>query len=176
MTAVPALFPPWAVASWLNVADPSLAPDVAGRVVVTGAFQMLCPGCVEHCLPQLRKVAATFSREEVEVLGLHTVFEHHDVMTPSALKAFLHEYRITFPVAVDQPDPGGLPVPVTMARHRMRGTPTLLVHDRAGELRSQRFGHVPDLQLGADIARVLAEPRREETADGRCDDEGCLIG
>lgn len=177
MTVTPTLSPPWTVASWLNVADPQVAPDLTGRVVVTGAFQMLCPGCVEHCIPQLRKVAAAFDREDVVVLGLHTVFEHHEAMTPTALKAFLHEYRVTFPVAVDAPDPGGLPIPVTMGRHRMRGTPTLLLHDRAGELRSQRFGHVPDLQLGADIARLVVESAPGgETTDERCGDEGCLIG
>jgi hypothetical protein len=134
--------------------------------VVTGAFQMLCPGCVEHCIPQLRNVAATFGGRDVVVLGLHTVFEHHEAMTPVALKAFLHEYRVTFPVAIDEPDPGGLPVPVTMGRHRLRGTPTLLLHDRSGQLRSQRFGHVPDLQLGADITRLLLEgpPRRRPLA------------
>lgn len=179
MPAAPVLVPPWSVASWLNVADPHEAPDVSGRVVVTGAFQMLCPGCVEHCIPQLRNVAATFGGGEVAVLGLHTVFEHHEAMTPVALKAFLHEYRVTFPVAVDAPDPGGLPVPVTMGSHRMRGTPTLLLHDRSGQLRSQRFGHVPDLQLGAEITRLLLEdvpPRPEEVTGAGCTDLGCTVG
>src|SRR3546814_9939748 len=50
------------------------------------------------------------------VLGLHSVFEHREAQSPTSLEAFLHEYRIAFPVGVDAPgEPGGLPI--TMARY-----------------------------------------------------------
>ena len=91
------------------------------------------------------------------VLGLHTVFEHHDAMGPVSLKAFLHENRVTFPVAIDQPQMPGNPIPVTMQRYGMEGTPTMLLIDRDGNLRRQIFGHVPDLQLGAEIMALLKD-------------------
>jgi hypothetical protein len=46
------------------------------------------------------------------VLGLHTVFEHRDVMGRDALAVFLSEYRIDLPVGIDRHDRD--PVPLTM--------------------------------------------------------------
>jgi len=42
---------------------------------------------------------------------------------------------------------------------RNKVTPTLLLIDRAGHLRKQTFSHVTDLQLGAEVARLMAESR-----------------
>src|SRR5690606_19654212 len=94
--------------------------------------------------------------ERVAVVGLHTVFEHHAAMTPVALEAFLHEYRIGFPVGVDTPSDDG-PIPRTMRAYAMQGTPTLVLIDAEGRLRAQHFGQVPDLALGARIAGLVAE-------------------
>jgi hypothetical protein len=38
----------------------------------------------------------------------------------------------------------------------MQGTPTVLLIDAEGQLRSQGFGHVDDLRLGAAIGSLLA--------------------
>jgi hypothetical protein len=43
----------------------------------------------------------------------------------------------------------------------MRGTPKLLLINRSGRLRHQIFGHVPDLQLGAEIMQLLLERSKE---------------
>ena len=101
------------VSGWVN-SEPIDLADLRGRVVVIEAFQMLCPGCVSHGLPQATRVHQRTSRDDVVVLGLHTVFEHHDVMRPEALEVFLHEYRVTFPVAVDRPGLSGDATPQTM--------------------------------------------------------------
>ena len=154
--------PELAVSEWFNTTDPPTIASLRGEVVVIEAFQMLCPGCVSHGLPQASRVASTFGTD-VTVLGLHTVFEHHEAMTPVALKAFLHEYRITFPVAVDEPAASG-GMPVTMRRLGLRGTPSLLLVDRAGRLRADAFGQIDDLALGAEIARLIAEPRPDEVS------------
>ncbi len=141
-------------AEWLNTAAPLSLAALRGRVVVVEAFQMLCPGCVQHGLPQAQRIAEAFRPGDLQVLGLHTVFEHHAVQgTRAALEVFLHEYRIRFPVAIDRP---GQPLPATMAKYGMQGTPTLLLIDRAGRLRAQHLGTVPDLQLGAQIGALLA--------------------
>ena len=137
------------------------------------AFQMLCPGCASHGLPQARRVAETFNPDEVVVVGLHTVFEHHEAQGSAALKAFLHEYRITFPVGIDEPDGAG--VPRTMRAYGMQGTPTTLLIDRQGRLRRQVTGHLPDLQLGAEIMALVGEgtaPIDEDTAGPVCRPEG----
>jgi hypothetical protein len=153
-TTLPA--PPITTTRWFNAETPMTLEALRGRVVVIEAFQMLCPGCVSHGLPQAGRVHETFRREDVVVIGLHTVFEHHDAQTPTALEAFLHEYRIAFPVGVDAPgEAGGLPL--TMARYAMQGTPTLVLIDRGGHRRAQHFGHVADLRLGAEIMALIGE-------------------
>lgn len=151
------LAPELQVAQWINTLTPVTLAGLRGKVVVVEAFQMLCPGCVMHGLPQAQRVQRAFHNEDVAVIGLHTVFEHHAAMTPVSLQAFLYEYRITFPVGVDAPSSDG-PVPRTMAAYSMRGTPTLLLIDRKGYLRHHHFGQVDDLVLGAQIAMLAAEP------------------
>lgn len=144
------------VSEWLNAAPDFGPASLAGRVVAVEAFQMLCPGCVSHGLPQAKAIRQIFAEADVAVIGLHSVFEHHAAMTPVSLAAFLHEYRIPFPVGVDRPGAGALPV--TMERFRLQGTPSLLLFDRAGILRAHHFGQVHDMVIGAEIASLLAEP------------------
>jgi len=146
------------VVQWFNTPAPLSLSSLRGRVVVLHAFQMLCPGCVSSGLPQAQRIAALFSGDEVAVIGIHTVFEHHDAMTPVALTAFLHEYRVRFPVCVDRPGDDG-PIPRTMAAYGMRGTPSLVLIDRAGNLRRHAFGAEDDLKVGAEIGWLMAEPR-----------------
>lgn len=147
--------PEISVSQWLNTDQDLSLAGLSGEVVVIEAFQMLCPGCVSHGLPQAQRVASTFG-DDVVIIGLHTVFEHHDAMLPVSLKAFLYEYRISFPVGVDAYDRGD-PTPITMRRYGLRGTPTLLAIDRGGHLRIHAFGQVDDLVLGAGIARLIDE-------------------
>ena len=167
------------IADWLNAPKSSAPPSVAalkGRVVFVIAFQMLCPGCVSTGLPQAARVRAAFREEDVAVIGLHAVFEHHEAQgSKEALAAFLHEYRIKFPVAIDMPSVGG-GIPRTMRAYEMQGTPTTILIDREGRLRLMRFGHVDDLLLGASIATLLGEAPTiaEAAAHGAgCGDEGC---
>jgi peroxiredoxin len=149
--------PDWITSEWLNTTEPLSLVALRGHVVVAGAFQMLCPGCVSDLIPQLRKAHGLFSKAPVKVVGLHTVFEHHEAMMPVSLKAFLHENRITFPVAVDKPRMPSDPIPKTMALYGMQGTPTMMLIDKAGNLRRFSFGHVDDMQLGAEIISLLSE-------------------
>lgn len=149
---------PWTTREWFNTRQPIQLADLRGQVVVLHTFQMLCPGCVQHGLPQAQRVHATFATLGVVVIGLHTVFEHHAAMTPVSLQAFLHEYRIRFAVGVDAPstEPHN-PVPLTMQAYGLQGTPSLVLIDRQGQLRQQAFGVVQDMALGAAIATLVAE-------------------
>ena len=88
--------------SWLNTPHPFTLAALRGQVVVLHAFQMLCPGCVVHGTPQAQNVHRTLTGRGVQVIGLHSVFEHHPVMGRAALEVFVHEFRLEFPVAIDQ--------------------------------------------------------------------------
>ena len=145
------------VEAWLNTNKPLTLAKLKGRVVVLVAFQMLCPGCVSHALPQAKKLAERFSPDEVAVIGLHCVFEHHQVMTIDALKAFNHEYRWSFPIAVDKPGSGKHGLPLTMEAYEMRGTPTVLLFDRQGRLRRHYLGQVDDIRIAAEIMSLAIE-------------------
>jgi len=77
-------------------------------------------------------------------------------VTPAVIKAFVHEYRIKFPVGLDLPSPDG-PIPQTMESYRMRGTPSIVLIDRHGYIRKHSFGAVDDLRLGAEIGALTQE-------------------
>ncbi|ADE15141.1 alkyl hydroperoxide reductase/ Thiol specific antioxidant/ Mal allergen [Nitrosococcus halophilus Nc 4] len=176
------LAPEWNIAQWFNTSQPLQLADLRGKVVVIHAFQMLCPGCVVHGLPQTQKIYNTFDANDVAVIGLHTVFEHHEVMTPQALEAFIHEYRYTFPIGVDQPDGQSGP-PLTMRAYGMHGTPTLILIDHNGYIRKHSFGRDDDMGIGADIATLISEakgaavepstPEEGRAGGGGCDEEKC---
>ena len=159
------------VAEWLNTVKPLSLQQLRGKVVAIYAFQMLCPGCVSHGIPQAKSIRATFDEKDVAVLGLHSVFEHHAVMNRAALDAFVHEYRIGFPVAIDQPSTHG-PIPLTMEEYHLRGTPTLILIDRQGRLRLSHFGRAEDMQVGALIGQLVAEAAPQQA---QCGDEACSI-
>lgn len=156
MTGEAPLAPEWQVSQWFNTPAPLSLAELRGKVVVLHAFQMLCPGCVERGLPQAQRIARLFDPARVAVVGLHTVFEHHAVMTPAALAVFIHEYRLTFPIGVDSPGEGGI-LPRTMAAYGFQGTPSLALIDRQGRLRKQSLGAEDDLAVGAEIGLLLGE-------------------
>ena len=126
-----------------------------------------------------------FADDEVQVIGLHTVFEHHGVMTVEALQAFVSEYRLAFPIAVDLPSTLGT-IPSTMKKYSMQGTPTLIIIDQQGCIRLHHFGSLHDMQVGKIIGSLLAEGDvallTDEAStpsvmldDTSCDDTGCRI-
>ncbi len=149
--------PAWSIARWFNAEPAPTLESLRGRPIFLHAFQMLCPGCVQHAVPQSLKVADAFANTDLAIVGLHTVFEHHHAMGPEALAVYLSENRIRYPVGVDAHAEGN-PIPMTMQAYAMQGTPTLCLIDRRGHLRRQHFGLLDDLRLGAEIATLLAEP------------------
>lgn len=145
----------WQTDGWLNTGSPLSVAALRGKVIVAYAFQMLCPGCIHTSLPQAQRVHEIFAGDDCAVIGLHTVFEHHDAMRRPSLEAFIHEFRYKFPVGIDRAGPDGMPL--TMASYGMQGTPTIIMVDRRGLLRKQKFGHEHDLVLGAEIQALLME-------------------
>lgn len=178
--------PEWLTTTWFNTPEALTLERLRGRVVVVHAFQMLCPGCVAHGIPQAQRVAEAFKRAPLTVVGLHTVFEHHEAMGVQSLRAFLHEYRVRFPVGVDAPGLDGDAIPRTMRAYAMQGTPTTVIIDAYGRLRRQVFGVHDDLLLGAELGRLLVEAERgakgmamdsrpSPTKNAECGEDGCTI-
>ena len=149
-----AIAPELAVSQWFNTKEPLTLEGLRGKVVLLHAFQMLCPGCVAHGTPQAEKAHRMFKGGDLQVIGLHTVFEHHAAMMPVSLEAYIHEYRLTMPIGVDEAGRAG-PMPVTMERYAMRGTPTAILIGRNGAILHHSFGQEEDMALGARIAQAL---------------------
>lgn len=144
------------VSDWLNTDGKDIKlSDLIGKVVIIDVFQMLCPACVNHSLPQASRLHYIFrDQSKVCVIGLHSVFEHHEAMQKESLKAFLYEFRYDFPVAIDK-HLNNSPIPETMKKCNLQGTPSLIIIDQEGNLKETLFGVVDDLILGLKIGRLL---------------------
>jgi thiol-disulfide isomerase/thioredoxin len=160
------------VSQWFNAKNAITLEQLRGRIIVIGAFQMLCPTCVSQSIPQLIKLHQAFPEDRLIVIGLHTVFEHHQAMQSHALEAFIHEYRIRFPVGVDAHERDD-PVPRTMRSLQFRGTPSTIVLDAAGDIRLHRFGHVDDFSLGSRSVSCCNPRRYRRVARARASVERC---
>ena len=151
------LAPEIAASAWFNTPRTLTLAGLRGKPVFLHAFQLLCPGCVSDAIPQVRRIERVFAGSDLQVIGIHTVFEHHAAMTPVTLQAFLHEYRLTSPVAVDLAEDGS-DLPVTMRRYGLRGTPSSILIGRDGQILNHAFGVEDDIAVGARIAMALAAP------------------
>lgn len=150
------------VEKWLNAPEGYALDVEAPRIKIIHVFQMLCPGCVYHGIPQTVELFERVAGPEVDVVGLHSVFEHHDVMTEEALRVFLHEWRLPFPVAIDRRTADAR-VPDTMKDYDLLGTPSTLVIDRRGELVVKHFGMLETesvIQLAQELLKQ--EPKSKQ--------------
>jgi hypothetical protein len=165
--------PELAISEWFNTAIPMSLAALRGRPVYIHTFQLLCPGCVTGSIPQVQRIERIFGHTDLQVIGIHTVFEHHAAMTPVTLRAFLHEYRISHPVGVDLADDAS-DMPVTMRRFSLRGTPSAILIGRDGSIVNQTFGIEDDIAVGARIALALPAPFPHIAVGGEPEHhEGC---
>lgn len=152
----PRIAPPLQVSHWFNTDQDLSLESLRGKIVVLSAFQILCPACVQHSVPQMQRVFDLFDPKDVAVIGLHTVFEDHARMNPAALATFIAQHHLTMSIAVDMADgQGGLPL--TMRAYQMQGTPSFILIDKNGLVRMHRFGQKDDLSIGAAIGQLLSE-------------------
>lgn len=180
------LAPELQTVGWLNTSEPIALASLRGKVVLLHAFQMLCPGCVQLGIPQAQRVFEEFNPDQVAVIGLHTVFEHHSVMGRDALEVFAYEYRLRFPIGIDKPNEQHV-IPHTMMAYQMQGTPTTILIDKTGHLRLHKFGHINDFILGVSIGTLLAEeveetelaqpahPKQNDAVPAACGPDGCAV-
>ena len=150
---------PLTVQEWLNSPEGYNLDVKAPRVKVIHAFQMLCPGCVYHGIPQTIELYERLKDHNVDVVGLHTVFENHHAMGPESLKVFIKEFRLPLPVGIDQHVEGKW-MPETMKAYDLQGTPSTIVIDQQGEIRVKHFGIIDTEQL---INFVLELSKADQT-------------
>ena len=142
--------------TWLNTDKDIHLSELKGKAVVIYVFQMLCYGCVHFSIPQLKKLNKVFDKQQLEVLAIHSVFEHHSANNEETLKAFLFENKITVPVGIDAEN-ASTSIPKTMSSYRLKGTPSLVLIDKKGFLRRRYFGHLDDIAVGAEIMALIKE-------------------
>lgn len=150
--------PELSTAAWFNADPATTLKSLKGKVVLVAAFQQHCAGSLKHGLPQAARIAATFSNDEVAVIGLNTPFEKADTQGKAALEAFVAEHGLSFPVALDK-TAGGESLPETMEAFEIQGTPTVLLFDRQGRVRRHYLGQVDDLRIGAEVMALTIEAR-----------------
>ena len=134
--------PAWDIEEWIN-ADPGNVETNRDRVIVIDFFQLWCPGCNVFTGPLMQQWQDRFSDEiasgDLLLVKIHTVFEGHDYQTVKRLKSYLLEQGVTMPVGVDR-HIGNSHLPETKKRYQTRGTPEIVIIDRKGMVRFQRFG------------------------------------
>ena len=134
--------PAWDIAEWIND-NPGRVVSNRGKVIVIDFFQLWCPGCNTFTGPLMQQWQDRFSDEiasgDLLLVKIHTVFEGHDYQTVQRLKSYLEENGITMPVGVDR-HYGDDHLPETKKRYQTRGTPEVVMIDRKGMIRFQRFG------------------------------------
>ena len=134
--------PEWVVSEWINGSGTSLQ-DLRGQVVIVEFFQLWCPGCNKFSIPLMKRWGHNFHDEiesgDLKIVSIHTVFEGHDYQTPERLRDFVKEQGIHHLVGIDYHQPGEH-IPETMKRYHTMGTPEVVIIDKHGMVRMQRFG------------------------------------
>lgn len=144
------------IKNWLNT-NPNFNLNLEdGSIKYIHVFQMLCPGCVYYGIPQTIEVFNKYNTQDFKVIALHSVFENHHVMTEEALKVFIHEWRLPFPVGIDQ-HKGEEWMPETMKAYNLQGTPTTIVIDGNGKVRLCHFGHFEMPELEKFLNKLIEE-------------------
>jgi len=109
---------------WVQGETTSLQ-QLHGQVVLVEVFQVNCPGCFVHALPEVVRLHDTYSHDGLKVIGVATAFEDFDKNTEANLELLLDkgeltgdplqqltaarllddgklDYALEFPIALDQ--------------------------------------------------------------------------
>jgi len=141
---------------WVNC-DPNFNLDLNdSKIKIIHVFQMLCPGCIYHGIPQTTELYNKFNSDKVVVVGLHSVFEDHDDMIPELLEDFIKEFELPFPIAIDKRLEGEW-MPETMKLYQFQGTPSTLIIDQSGNVKIIFFGVLESNKIEAIIQQLIEE-------------------
>ena len=151
--------PEWDVSEWIN-GEAVTIDELRGKVVVVEFFQLWCPGCNRFSIPLMHRWNKIFNKDIVSgglaMLSIHTVFEGHSYQSPARLRDFLKEKGIEHLVGIDRHMDGN-EIPETMRRYLTRGTPEMVIIDKRGRIRFQRFGGFEPTEAESLIRELLEE-------------------
>ncbi len=77
------------VGAWVR-GEPANFSTMRGRVVLVEVFQVNCPGCFVHALPEVLHLYQNFHHKGLEVIGLATAFEDFDKNTLENLERLVN--------------------------------------------------------------------------------------
>ena len=151
--------PPWDVSEWINGEGVNI-DTLRGTVLVVEFFQLWCPGCNQFSIPLMLEWNHAFTKQikegKLRLLSIHTVFEGHDYQTPEKLRRFVKEKGIHHLVGIDRHVDGSV-IPETMKRYRTGGTPEIVIVDKKGFIRFQKFGAFDQEAAARLIERLMME-------------------
>ena len=148
--------PEWVISEWINSNGLTLE-GLRGKVVVIDFFQLWCPGCNKFSGPLMKKWDRQYGdRQDIQLVGIHTVFEGHSQQTPKRLRQYVKEKNITYPVGVDY-QAANQRLPETMIRYHTRGTPEMAIIDKKGKIRFQHCGSFNPVVVEKLITTLLNE-------------------
>ena len=140
---------------WINTRRAlTVAADLKGRVTILDFWTHCCINCM-HVLPVLSRVEETFSRDPVQVIGVHCA-KFPSERDADNIRSAVRRHRVRHPVVVDSKHE-------IWDRFAVRAWPTLVIVDAAGYVRETISGEVEEGVLTG-LVRTLLEEGREKGA------------
>ena len=82
------------VQHWVQ-GEPTSLEQLRGNVILVEVFQVNCPGCFVHALPEVVRLHQAYSQKGLSVIGLATAFEDFDKNTLDNLKMLVETGEMT---------------------------------------------------------------------------------
>jgi thiol-disulfide isomerase/thioredoxin len=146
ISAGPTLAPALHAPDWVN--GRVTAAETSGKVVLVDFYTFECINC-QHTEPNLRSLYRTTSRADLVILGVHspeTPYEHDR----ANLVGSLSDQGIRWPVIVDNDF-------AVWNAFGVSAWPTQMIFDRHGVLRKTFVGEGYDLDLNAEVAKLITQ-------------------
>ena len=135
------------IVEWIHT-NPLRLQDLRGSVIGVEFWTRNCINCV-HAAPHLQKLHERFGPHGFVLIGVHSP-EFEEEKDINAIKGFLMQNRLTYPVAVDSD------LAMWKAYHN-RYWPTLYLIDKKGEIRAEHIGEGGYHQIAHEIDHLLKE-------------------
>ncbi|HEX2914369.1 MAG TPA: redoxin domain-containing protein [Chloroflexia bacterium] len=133
--------------SWINSSPLRLA-DLRGKVVALEFWTFGCINC-QHVIPSLRDWYSEFNNQGLVIIGMHSPeFDYEKKL--ENVKQAVQQNAIKYPVAQDNDF-------ATWNKYKVQAWPTLLLIDKAGQIRYRHIGEGAYEDTRAAIQALLAE-------------------
>lgn len=129
--------------------------QLRGKPVLIDFWGIGCGPCVAS-LPGVQRAAEQFAPKGAVIIGLHAA-----QTSLAELKPLAQKHRLTYPLAIDAPDPQNLSFGKTFSQYTVQGIPAVAVIDRGGKV--AYLGHSLSEAIGT-LASLLAAPSTQKRA------------